>query len=86
MRRLLIEGGADTLSRFLSAGCLDRLHVIVAPIILGMGGPGLALPSLARADEAPRMPFRVHQIEDDVLFDCDLSAQRIALGAAKKSM
>jgi riboflavin-specific deaminase-like protein len=85
MRRMLIEGGADTVSRFLVAGCLDRLHVMVAPIILGAGGPGLILPSLDRADQAPRMPVRVHQFEDDVLFDCDLSAQRVALGVAKKS-
>jgi len=27
----------------------------------------------------------VHKIEDDVLFDCDLSDQRVALGIAKKS-
>jgi diaminohydroxyphosphoribosylaminopyrimidine deaminase/5-amino-6-(5-phosphoribosylamino)uracil reductase len=86
MRRMLIEGGANTVSRFLAAGCLDRLHVLVAPIILGAGGPGLILPALERADQAPRMPMRVHKIEDDVLFDCDLSAQRVALGVAKKSM
>jgi diaminohydroxyphosphoribosylaminopyrimidine deaminase/5-amino-6-(5-phosphoribosylamino)uracil reductase len=85
MRRMLIEGGANTVSRFLVAGCLDRLHVTVAPILLGAGGPGLVLPPMARADEAPRMPVRVHKIGDDVLFDCDLSAQRIALGVAKKS-
>jgi diaminohydroxyphosphoribosylaminopyrimidine deaminase / 5-amino-6-(5-phosphoribosylamino)uracil reductase len=85
MRRMLIEGGADTVSRFLAAGCLDRLHVMIAPIILGAGGPGLILPPLERADQAPRMPIRVHKIEDDVLFDCDLSAQRVALGVAKKS-
>jgi diaminohydroxyphosphoribosylaminopyrimidine deaminase / 5-amino-6-(5-phosphoribosylamino)uracil reductase len=85
MRRMLIEGGADTVSRFLAAGCLDRLHVMVAPIILGVGGPGLILPSLDRADQAPRMPVLVHKFEDDVLFDCDLSAQRVALGVAKKS-
>jgi diaminohydroxyphosphoribosylaminopyrimidine deaminase/5-amino-6-(5-phosphoribosylamino)uracil reductase len=85
MRRMLIEGGADTISRFMVAGCLDRLHVMVAPIILGAGGPGIALPSLERADQAPRMPVRVHKIDDDVLFDCDLSAQRVALGIAKKS-
>jgi diaminohydroxyphosphoribosylaminopyrimidine deaminase/5-amino-6-(5-phosphoribosylamino)uracil reductase len=85
MRRILIEGGANTVSRFLVAGCLDRLHVMVAPIILGAGGPGLILPSLERADQAHRMPICVHQIEDDVLFDCDLSAQRVTLGVAKKS-
>jgi len=85
MRRILIEGGANTVSRFLAAGCLDRLHVMVAPIILGAGGPGLIVPPLERADQARRMPIRVHKIEDDVLFDCDLSAQRVVLGAAKKS-
>lgn len=85
MRRVLIEGGADTLSRFIAARCLDRLHVTVAPVMLGAGGPGIALPPLERADQAHRMPTRVHKIEDDVLFDCDLSGQRIVLGVAKKS-
>lgn len=85
MRRILVEGGADTLSRFLTARCLDRLHVTIAPVMLGAGGPGIILPSRERADEAPRMPVRVHKMEDDVLFDCDLTAQRVELGNAKKS-
>ena len=85
MRRMLIEGGADTVSRFIAARCLDRLHVTVAPVMLGTGGPGIELPPLDRADQAKRMPVGVHKIEDDVLFDCDLSAQRVALGVAKKS-
>ena len=85
MRRVLIEGGADTVSRFLAAGCLDRLHVVVAPIILGAGAPGLIAPPIERADQALRMPIRVHQLDDEVLFDCDLSAQRVPLGLAKKS-
>jgi riboflavin-specific deaminase-like protein len=85
LRRILIEGGANTVSRFLVAGCLDRLHVTVAPIILGGGGPGLILPPLERADDAQRMPMQVYRIGDDALFDCDLSAQRVGLGAAKKS-
>jgi riboflavin-specific deaminase-like protein len=85
MRRILVEGGADTLSRFLTARCLDRLHVTIAPVMLGVGGPGIILPSRERADEAPRMPVRVHTMEDDVLFDCDLTAQRVELGNAKKS-
>ena len=85
MRRVLIEGGADTVSRFLAAGCLDRLHVIVAPIIIGSGRASFILPEIKRADEAPRVPMRVHQIDDEVLFDCDLSAQRVCIGVAKKS-
>jgi diaminohydroxyphosphoribosylaminopyrimidine deaminase/5-amino-6-(5-phosphoribosylamino)uracil reductase len=85
MRRVLIEGGADTVSRFLSSGCLDRLHVMVAPIILGAGRASFILPAIERADQALRMPIRVHQLDDEVLFDCDLSAQRVAIGRAKKS-
>jgi diaminohydroxyphosphoribosylaminopyrimidine deaminase / 5-amino-6-(5-phosphoribosylamino)uracil reductase len=85
MRRMLIEGGANTVSRFLAAGCLDRLHVMVAPIVLGAGGFALSLPPLERADQALRMPMCVHKMGDDVLFDCDLSAQRVAIGVAKKS-
>lgn len=79
-RRVLIEGGADTVSRFLTARCLDRLHIMVAPIILGSGRNGLSLPPIQRADEALRTPTRVHQLEDEVLFDCDLSSQRVPVG------
>jgi diaminohydroxyphosphoribosylaminopyrimidine deaminase / 5-amino-6-(5-phosphoribosylamino)uracil reductase len=85
LRRVLIEGGADTVSRFLTAGCLDRLHVMVAPIILGSGRASFILPPIERADQALRMPVRVHQLDDEVLFDCDLSAQRLPIGAAKIS-
>jgi diaminohydroxyphosphoribosylaminopyrimidine deaminase/5-amino-6-(5-phosphoribosylamino)uracil reductase len=82
LRRILIEGGADTVSRFLAAGCLDRLHVIVAPIVLGSGRVGLALPPIERTDQALRAPMHVHRLDDEVLFDCDLSARRVALAQA----
>lgn len=75
LRRVLIEGGAQTLSRFLAAGCLDRLHVVVAPIILGSGIAGLTLPPITRMDEAMRVPMQVHRLGNEVLFDCDLSEQ-----------
>jgi riboflavin biosynthesis pyrimidine reductase len=85
MKRVLIEGGADTVSRFLAAGCLDRLHVMVAPIILGAGRASFILPGFERADQAIRMPVRAHPLDDEVLFDCDLSAQRVPVGRAKMS-
>jgi riboflavin-specific deaminase-like protein len=85
LHRVLIEGGADTVSSFLTAGCLDHLHVVVAPIILGSGRASLILPPLERADQALRMPVRAHQLNDEVLFDCDLSAQRVPVGRAKIS-
>jgi riboflavin-specific deaminase-like protein len=85
-RRVLIEGGANTISRFLTAKCLDRLHVMVAPIILGSGRASFALPPIERVDEAVLTPMKLHRLGDDVLFDCDLSAQREPVGRAKKSM
>ncbi len=84
-RRILIEGGADTVSRFLAARCLDRLHILVAPIILGSGQSSLTLPPIERVDEAIRAPMRAHILEEDVLLDCDLSAQRLPIGRAKMS-
>jgi len=85
-RRILIEGGADTVSRFVAARCLDRLHVLVAPIILGAGRSSLTLPPIERLDEAMRAPMHVHNLGGDVLLDCDLSAQRLPIGRAKISM
>jgi diaminohydroxyphosphoribosylaminopyrimidine deaminase / 5-amino-6-(5-phosphoribosylamino)uracil reductase len=84
-RRILVEGGANTLSRFLAAGCLDRLHIMVAPVILGSGYPSLKLPPIVHMGEALRPPMRAHVIGDEVLWDCDLTAQRVPVGHAKKS-
>jgi len=72
-------------SRFLAARCLDRLHILVAPIILGGGRSSLTLPPIERVDEAVRAPMRVHALGGDVLLDCDLSAQRVPIDCAKMS-
>lgn len=75
--KLLIEGGATTVSRFVDARAIDRLHVLVAPVILGSGKPGLSLKPIARLAEALRPSAAVHVLEDgDVLFDCDLRSIR----------
>jgi riboflavin-specific deaminase-like protein len=71
--KLLIEGGAATVSSFIAAGAVDRLHVLVAPMILGSGKTGLALPPIDTLDAALRPRADVHVLADgDVLFDCDL--------------
>lgn len=73
LKRLLIEGGARTVSRFVDANAIDRLHVLVAPLIIGSGQTGLALQPISRLCDARRPRTRVHVLEDgDVLFDCDL--------------
>jgi diaminohydroxyphosphoribosylaminopyrimidine deaminase / 5-amino-6-(5-phosphoribosylamino)uracil reductase len=69
--KLLIEGGAATVSQFIDAGALDRLHVLVAPVILGSGKTGLDLAPLAHLRDARRPKAEVHMLPDgDVLFDC----------------
>ena len=77
LRRVLVEGGANTLSRFLQARCLDRLHVLVAPLILGAGRPSFAFGAIDRIEEALHPVACAHRLGDDMLFDCDLSAQRV---------
>ncbi len=73
LTRILVEGGADTLARFLDAGAVDMLHVLVAPIILGSGKPGFSLAPIDQLDEAIRPRTTVHLFADgDVLFTCDL--------------
>jgi diaminohydroxyphosphoribosylaminopyrimidine deaminase / 5-amino-6-(5-phosphoribosylamino)uracil reductase len=73
LRRILVEGGADTLSRFLDAGAVDRLHILMAPVILGSGKTGVSMAPIERVAQAMRPATRTHVFPDgDVLFDCDL--------------
>jgi diaminohydroxyphosphoribosylaminopyrimidine deaminase / 5-amino-6-(5-phosphoribosylamino)uracil reductase len=72
-RRLLIEGGARTISYFIDAGCVDRLHVLVAPLIFGSGKAALDLKPIGVVSEALRPTVQAHVLPGgDVLFDCDL--------------
>ena len=84
-RRILVEGGAHTVSRFLAARCLDRLHVMIAPIIIGAGPASVTLPPIEKLDGALRAPIRAHVLGEELLLDCDLGAQRLPVGTAKKS-
>ena len=66
LTRIFIEGGGVTVSRFLEAGCLDRLQIAVSPLILGQGRPGLDLARTLRL----RAPARRFDLGADVLFEC----------------
>lgn len=70
--RIFIEGGGITVSRFLAAGALDRLHVTVAPLLLGSGIPAFTLPGVARPDDGMRLSWQVHHLGNDLLFDVPL--------------
>lgn len=77
LKRVLIEGGAWTVSAFIDASMVDRLHLLVAPVILGSGKPGLTLEPIAKLADAKRPHARIHVLgETDVLFDCDLRSDR----------
>jgi diaminohydroxyphosphoribosylaminopyrimidine deaminase / 5-amino-6-(5-phosphoribosylamino)uracil reductase len=72
-KKILVEGGAKTISAFITAGAVDRLHVLVAPMIIGSGKPGIELPPINVVDDALRPLTEVTVLSDgDVLFDCDL--------------
>jgi diaminohydroxyphosphoribosylaminopyrimidine deaminase/5-amino-6-(5-phosphoribosylamino)uracil reductase len=83
VRSLFVEGGGQTVSWFLQAGCLDQLQICIAPVIIGSGRPSLALPAIATMAEALRPATRTLAMGNDVLFVCDL--QRSPIGPAAPS-
>jgi riboflavin-specific deaminase-like protein len=73
--RVLVEGGGVTVSRFLAQGCLDRLQITVAPVLLGAGHLGIDLPEgLAQARRRP--PGKRYPQGCDVLFDLDVTEKQ----------
>jgi len=73
--RIFVEGGGVTVSMFLEANLLDRLHMTVAPLIIGDGRPAIRLPARALLDDCHRPGYRVFRMGGDVLFDCDLRSR-----------
>jgi diaminohydroxyphosphoribosylaminopyrimidine deaminase/5-amino-6-(5-phosphoribosylamino)uracil reductase len=76
LRRIFVEGGGVTVSRFLAAGALDRLHVTVAPLVMGGGVPAFPLPPVARLEEGRRFVWTAHRIGADILLDIPLEPTR----------
>ena len=72
--RIFVEGGGVTVSSFLSAGLLDRLHIAIAPLLIGEGRPAIRLPPQSRLKDCLRLQHRVYRAGSDILFDCDLRA------------
>jgi riboflavin biosynthesis pyrimidine reductase len=61
IRRLLLEGGGKINGSFLSAGCIDELSLLVAPVADGGGG----IPTLfdVPGDRGPARPLRLLSVE-----------------------
>lgn len=79
LRRVLVEGGGLTVSRFLQAGVLDRFFVTVAPMLLGSGRDSLTLEPISRLASAIRPKTRIFSMGSDVLFDLDLALSHSGL-------
>ncbi|MFB9953431.1 RibD family protein [Rhizobium puerariae] len=72
---VLVEGGANTISRFMDAGLVDRLHISVSPIIIGSGPSGIRLAPIDRLSEARRPEVQIYNIGTDIVFDCNLRVE-----------
>lgn len=73
--RIFVEGGGVTVSMFLEANVLDRLHVAIAPLIIGEGRPAIRLPARALLGDCRRPRYRVFRMGGDVLFDCEMNVR-----------
>ena len=77
IRRIFVEGGGVTVSHFLQAGLLDRIHVAVSPMFIGQGRPGVDLPKIDSLDQAMRPKTRTFTLGADVLFDCEFPRAQV---------
>ena len=68
VRHLLVEGGAGLASAFIAAGCVDRLVILQAPVILGAGAlPGFASLASAAADRLRLTLVHRRTMGDDLM-------------------
>ena len=73
--RVFVEGGGVTVSMFLEANLLDRLHVAIAPLLIGDGRPAIRLPPRAALGDCHRPRYRVFRMGGDVLFDLEIESR-----------
>jgi len=70
-KRILVEGGGRTVSRFLEGKALNRLHVMVAPMLIGAGPVGISFGAIKDLEDALRPSVFTYPLPGgDVLFDC----------------
>jgi riboflavin-specific deaminase-like protein len=73
VRSLLVEGGAEVITSFLTARVVDRLVVAIAPTIVGAGTEAVGDLRIARVADGLRLTRRsVHSVGDDLDVAADL--------------
>jgi diaminohydroxyphosphoribosylaminopyrimidine deaminase / 5-amino-6-(5-phosphoribosylamino)uracil reductase len=75
LQRLFFEGGGKTISHCVAQGVLDRLHLTVAPLLIGQGRRGLQMPEQQRLADCLRLRGRAHALGTDLVWDLELAAQ-----------
>lgn len=76
LHKIFVEGGGLTVSSFLHAQLLDRLHVMVAPMIIGSGRPAFTLPEIDKLDDALRPRATMVNLGSDMLFALEFNVNR----------
>lgn len=71
-KSIMIEGGGITIAQFFEAGLLSRLHVAIAPLLIGSGPQSLTTSPIGSLALARRPQTTVYNLGTDVLFDCEL--------------
>jgi len=71
-QRVLVEGGPATLAGFIAAGCIDYLHLLTSPVLLGSGKSGIVRPELLDLAQAQRFRAKAYRLDQDLLIECDL--------------
>ncbi len=74
--RVLVEGGGNTVSRFLEAGLLDRLYLTTAPVLVGDGVPGIRFTGSDALVEARTAPVRRFVFGQDICTEFNFAAVR----------
>ncbi|WP_238401481.1 RibD family protein [Vreelandella alkaliphila] len=77
LTRVLVEGGGVTVSQFIEANVVDRLHLLVAPLLIGSGRPGLQMTPIDTLESALRPTMHSFRCGDDTLFDVLLSERTL---------
>ena len=78
MQRVFVEGGGVTVSKFFEDSALHRLHIAVAPLLVGQGKQGLQLAGSDAMKNARRPPHAVFRMGEDVLWDFDVDVNKAA--------
>ncbi len=72
IRRVFVEGGGVTVSRFFNARCLHRLQIATAPVLVGDGVPALQIPGAQSMLQALRPAYKLYRMGEDVMWDFEL--------------